>query len=336
MALRRTISKRFFNKTLANYSPAPVIHQNGAKTNFQRELITSSESANDEKGFFRRFLQRRSINQAAAKLPEFLSVPVGEKLREKLWPINYGYSENRIRFDGLTPPENVGGMSVQEAKKILRSARLEKLRSALKKIPANSVEYSEFVKICTDVCENGEQGLECAKMLDDAGNVIVLGNIVFLRPDQVARSMEKLIYETIATPNDSRKQQLREMEKQKELIDRKAESIVRAELYCGLGFMVVQTLGFMRLTFWELSWDVMEPICFFVTSLHFALAYAFFLRTSKEPTFEGFFQRRFKAKQEKLMKVHNFDVQKYNQLCQAFYPNFNESPKFGDFGKCCL
>lgn len=148
--------------------------------------------------------------------------------------------------------------------------------------------------------------------------------------------MEKLIYETIATPNDSRKQQLKEMEKQKELIDRKAESMVRAELYGGLGFMIVQTLGFMRLTFWELSWDVMEPICFFVTSLHFALAYAFFLRTSKEPTFEGFYQRRFKAKQEKLMKIHNFDVQKYNQLCQAFYPNFNESPKFGDFGKFCL
>lgn len=185
MALRRTISKRLFDKKLTNYSPAPVIHQNGAKTNFQRELITSPDSTNDDKGFFRRFLQRRSINQSSGKLPEFFSVPVGEKLREKLWPINYGSVENRIRFDGLRAPENVGGMSVQEAKKILRSARLEKLRSTLKKIPANSVEYSEFVKICSDVCENNEQGLECAKMLDDAGNVIVLGNIVFLRPDQV-------------------------------------------------------------------------------------------------------------------------------------------------------
>ena len=109
-------------------------------------------------------------------------MPVGDKLREKLWPIHFVSSENQIRFD---PPESVSGISVHEARKILRSARLEKLRSTLKQIPANSVEYSQFVKICSDVCENDEQGVECAKMLDQAGNVIVLGNIVFLHPDQV-------------------------------------------------------------------------------------------------------------------------------------------------------
>ncbi|KAM7521093.1 hypothetical protein LguiB_020055 [Lonicera macranthoides] len=132
--------------------------------------------------------------------------------------------------------------------------------------------------------------------------------------------MEKLISQTIANPNDPRKEELVEMEKLKAIIDKKAESLVRGELYCGLGFVVVQTLGFMRLTFWELTWDVMEPICFFVTSLHFAIAYGFFLRTSKEPSFQSYFQRRFKVKQEKLMKTHNFDIEKYNQLCNAFYP----------------
>nr|KAJ0188338.1 hypothetical protein LSAT_V11C900455790 [Lactuca sativa] len=40
------------------------------------------------------------------------------------------------------------------------------------------------------------------------------------------------------------------------LIDQKATSKVRGELYCGLTSLIVQTLGCMRLTFWELSWDV--------------------------------------------------------------------------------
>lgn len=111
------------------------------------------------------------------------------------------------------------------------------------------------------------------------------------------------------------------MERQKEMIDDKARAQVRAELYCGLGFLTIQTLGFMRLTFWELSWDVMEPICFFVTSLHFAFAYLFFIRTSTEPTFQGYFHRRFKAKQERLMKTHNFDIHRYNELCKACYPS---------------
>lgn len=132
--------------------------------------------------------------------------------------------------------------------------------------------------------------------------------------------METLISESVATPNDPRREQLEQMEKQKAIIDQKAKALVRGELYCGLGYLVVQTLGFMRLTFWELSWDVMEPICFFVTTLHFAIAYGFFMRTSTEPTFEGYSHRRFKAKQEKLMKVHNFDVDKYNHLRKLFYP----------------
>ncbi|KAH6765058.1 calcium uniporter [Perilla frutescens var. frutescens] len=123
-------------------------------------------------------------------------------------------------------------------------------------------------------------------------------------------------------PNDPRRAELENLENQKCIIDEKARSLVRGELYCGLSLLMVQTLGFMRLTFWELNWDVMEPICFFVTSLHFALAYGFFLRTSKEPSFEGYFQRRFKVKQNKLMKIHKFDMERYNKLCEAFYPNY--------------
>ena len=132
--------------------------------------------------------------------------------------------------------------------------------------------------------------------------------------------MERMISGSIATPNDPRLKQLQEMEKQKAIIDKKAKAQVQAELICGLGLILGQTLGFMRLTFWELSWDVMEPICFFVTSLHFALGYAFFLKTSTEPTFEGFFRRRFKAKQTKLMASHNFDINNYNELRTICYP----------------
>ena len=158
--------------------------------------------------------------------------------------------------------------------------------------------------------------------MEEVFGLINIWAYLFIGLLQVAKSMETLISQSIATPNDPRREELEQMEKQKSVIDQKAKTLVQGELYCGLGFLVLQTLGFMRLTFWELSWDVMEPICFFVTSLHFAGAYAFFLRTSKEPSFEGYFQRRFKAKQKQLMKTHNFDLEKYNNLCRAFYPNY--------------
>ncbi|XP_009615261.1 calcium uniporter protein 4, mitochondrial-like [Nicotiana tomentosiformis] len=342
MALRRALAKRL-NNTLKR-DPLPSVtgldhsqnHSTPTKTSKISPVPAKSPESIDS-ALFRRFLQKREINHAA-RLPEFLSIPMGDKLREKLRSMNV--TGERIRFEGLAPPapatetadfpaETMGRITVNDARKILRFSQLEKVRSRLREIPMNSISYSKFVEICSEVCSNREQGLEFAKMLDESGSVIVFSDVVLLRPHQVAKSMDKIISESIASSNDPRRRELENMEKQKALIDQKAQSLVKGELYCGLGFLILQTLGFMRLTFWELSWDVMEPICFFVTSFHFALAYGFFLRTSKEPTFEGFFQRRFKVKQKKLIKIHNFDLEKYNKLREAFYPTYYNQPYYG-------
>ncbi|WCJ35294.1 hypothetical protein M5689_016558 [Euphorbia peplus] len=325
MVLRKLFSNRLFHR-----SPAATPHrlpafsspvtglQNAAKMNFHRDYLNSSGTS--DKGFFRPFLYRRAIKQP----PEFL---LGEKLMETIrginvpgekiqqdFPVNSNKKESDCDFFGI---------SVEDARKLLRLTQIEKLKERIEKIPDNSISYFEFVQICVDVCGNGEQGVEFAKTLDECGNVIVLGDIVFLRPQQVAKSMEKIISESIVTPNDPRREELKEMDQQKAIIDQKARAQVRAELYAGLGFLVAQTAGLMRLTFWELSWDVMEPICVFLTSFHFALAYGFFMRTSVEPTFEGYFQSRFKTKQKKLMEIHNFDFHKYNYLVNVFYPSEN-------------
>ncbi|CAI9763698.1 unnamed protein product [Fraxinus pennsylvanica] len=324
MALRRTFANRLFNATNRESSKP----SNAVKAHFHREFITSPDSA--ATGFFRRFLQRRAINNHSSptNLPYFLTLPVGDKLREKLKSLNIP-GDHRLRLDGLSPPlhppaeDDEFGVSVKDVKRVHRFVQLEKVKERLSNIPTSTIPYGEFVRVCDDVCGSRELGMEFSKALDDSGNVIVLGNVVFLRPDQVAKSMETIISQSIAMPNDPRRKELDQLELQKSLIDQKAQSLVRSELYCGLGFLVIQTLSFMGLT-WEFGWDVMEPICFFVTSLHFALAYAFFLRTSKEPTFEGYFRRRFKVKQQKLMKSHNFDIEKYHKLCEAFYPNYSK------------
>ncbi|XP_057793925.1 calcium uniporter protein 4, mitochondrial [Salvia miltiorrhiza] len=313
MALRRSLSKRLFSDTTPQF-PSPIRMHSPSPPPSPAHRHRGSVSPS----FFRRFLQRRALNNHSAPnaLPSILSLPVGDKLREKLKSMSIaGHQLPCLGEDGGLR------VSAADAKRVLRFVKLEVVRERLRNIPATTLPYPEFVRICVDACGCTEMGAEFAKTLDHSGNVIVLGAVVFLRPDQVAKSMEALISQSIAMPSDPRRRELGNLEQQKSAIDEKARSLVRAELYCGLGFLALQTLGFMRLTFWELSWDVMEPICFFVTSLHFALAYAFFLRTSTEPSFEGYFQSRFKAKQHKLIKLHNFDVDRYNKLCEAFYPN---------------
>ncbi|KAL3344571.1 hypothetical protein AABB24_023823 [Solanum stoloniferum] len=153
---------------------------------------------------------------------------------------------------------------------------------------------------------------------------IIKWNVSFIQTFclQVVKTLQSLLPIPVTTnPNDPQMmKELNQMEEEKTAIDRKAESLVRRELWCGLGYFVIQTAAFMRLTFWELSWDVMEPICFYVTSFYCMAGYTFFLRTAKEPSFEGFFQSRFVAKQKRLMKVRNFDLQRYNELKRACYP----------------
>ncbi|CAL1396266.1 unnamed protein product [Linum trigynum] len=337
MALRKLISKRLF----LGRSPSPAVEQsakpNPAKQALLRDSSPSAAADGGPNSNSRRFIHRAALRN---HLPEFLSLPVGERLREKLRLVNV--SDDRLHLTGLnhppppppSPPAKSTssahlGVSIEEARKILRLAQMQKLKARLREIPTSSIPFPDFAQICNQECGNEEQGAEFAKTLDQSGNVIVLGNTVFLRPEQVAKSMESVISQSIGIPNDPRRGLLEEMEKQKAAIDEKARAQVRTELYCGLGFLTAQTLGFMRLTFWELSWDVMEPICFFAASVHFGLAYAFFLRTSTEPTFEGYFRRRFQAKQKKLMKVYGFDLEKYDQLCREL--NHSSCGYYGNF-----
>lgn len=122
-----------------------------------------------------------------AKLPDFLTVPVGDKLKEKLRGMNI--AGDRLRLDELIPlapaTNSTEGISIQDARKLLNLSQMEKLKAELRKIPKSSITFSEFVQICVRGCSNEDQGTKLAKMLDESGNVIVLGNVVFLRPEEV-------------------------------------------------------------------------------------------------------------------------------------------------------
>ncbi|KAF5184471.1 Calcium uniporter protein 2 protein [Thalictrum thalictroides] len=336
MALRRNLSQRLSqitqisssstlnHVTLTTQSPLSskritIPTDSSTKPNNNSSSVPSS-------GFFRRFLQKRELVQSP------MSLPIGDKLIEKFKEIQLSRDITRLHLDGLFPPPpspsetKLDGISIAQAKKILKLAQLETVKSTLRRIPKSSILYSEFVQICKETSGCDHQGLEFAKMLDESGSVIVIKDSVFLRPEQIAKAIEGVIPLPMARQCDPRTiQELERMEKEKFAIDKKAEALVRGELWCGLGFLVLQTAGFMRLTFWELSWDVMEPICFYVTSVYFMASYAFFLRTSQEPSFEGFFQSRFKAKQNRLMREQNFDLEKLKELRRACYPHSSQS-----------
>lgn len=82
--------------------------------------------------------------------------------------------------------------------------------------------------------------------------------------------------------NDIKRQEFRQLKKQKEDIDSKAQKQVRAVLWSGYGLLMTQVEMCFRFTFWDFDWTVMGPITFFAASSFLLADYAYFLVTSSD------------------------------------------------------
>ncbi|CAN6307445.1 unnamed protein product [Urochloa humidicola] len=328
MAFHRTIARRLWaGKNAAASGPAIPKLPAAAPAPPARPPPLPAVDDCPPLAFLRPKLTSVGYSTASVPLPAhcFPALPVGDQLFR------------RLRLDGLVPPpvattattqtpEPAGGVTVEQARKVARAAEMEVARARLRSNPETVVSGSEFAALCADIAGGVEGGRRMARALDESGVVIVLGDVVFLRPDMVAKAIGSAILPAAKqkqlTPAPPRaaageeEAELEAMEARKAAIDAEAAARVRRELWCGLALVAAQTLGFMRLTFWELSWDVMEPVCFYVTSLYFMSGYAFFMRTATEPS-EGFFRARFAARQRRLMRARGFDVHRYNELRQG-------------------
>jgi hypothetical protein len=69
-----------------------------------------------------------------------------------------------------------------------------------------------------------------------------------------------------------------------------------------------------RLTWWEFSWDVMEPISYFLTFGTSIIGYLFYVITKREYTFEILGEETYTRRQLKIYRRNNFDVQKYEEM----------------------
>lgn len=133
--------------------------------------------------------------------------------------------------------------------------------------------------------------------------------------------VRKAVPLALTAENDPVREELKQLVEKKEEIDMLAHKQVRRVLWTGLGCGIVTVGLFFRLTFWEFSWDVMEPIAFFTTSSGIVIGYAYFLFTSRDPTYQDFMKRLFLSRQRKLSKRYNFDVDRYKELqCKCKIP----------------
>ncbi|CAH8612201.1 unnamed protein product [Schistosoma mattheei] len=108
--------------------------------------------------------------------------------------------------------------------------------------------------------------------------------------------------------------QLEPFEKKKSVIAVQAAQRTRWLTWLGLGAMGIQFGLLARLTWWEYSWDIMEPVTYFVGYGTSMAMYAYYVITRQDYTLPQVFDREYLKSFYKSADKSSFDVQRYNEL----------------------
>ncbi|XP_002458678.1 calcium uniporter protein 6, mitochondrial [Sorghum bicolor] len=205
-------------------------------------------------------------------------------------------------------------VTAAEARRLMRLANVEALKRRLG--DGEVIPYADLLRACQDsgAARTRAEAAALAGALDEAGVVLLFRDRVYLQPDKIVDLVRKAMPLALTPENDPGKEELKQLQVQLEDINKLAHKQVRRILWSGLGFLITQVGLFFRLTFWEFSWDVMEPITFFTTTTGLVVGYAYFLITSRDPTYRDFMERMFESRQRKLIQRQNFNLDKYLEL----------------------
>lgn len=110
--------------------------------------------------------------------------------------------------------------------------------------------------------------------------------------------------------------ELQPLEEQRRELIQHAEARTNSLTWVGLGLMSVQFGILARLTWWEYSWDIMEPVTYFVTYGTAIAMYAYFVLTREEYAYPSASDRQRLVTFHKKAKKHRWDVDRYNKLQQ--------------------
>ena len=83
-----------------------------------------------------------------------------------------------------------------------------------------------------------------------------------------------------------------------------------------MAFMVTQFVVFLRLTYVELSWDVMEPISYFAGVFNAILVYIYFMVYKRDFSFDDWSSRMQASYTESAISKKGIDFEKYKKIAR--------------------
>lgn len=141
--------------------------------------------------------------------------------------------------------------------------------------------------------------------------------MVYLHPTQIMAAVRRILpidKEALQIQLEQAESELSIMEKHYRSIQNKARLRSQLANYTFFAALAAQWGILFRLTYWELSWDVTEPIGFFVGGLASMGSLAWFLKTRQDFSFEAMHQRFISDYERREFERSKFDIRKYKAL----------------------
>lgn len=126
-----------------------------------------------------------------------------------------------------------------------------------------------------------------------------------LNQHQPVQHVEKLKLELDL---ETLKQELLPLEKENDRLVGLANRSANRLLWLGLGLMGFQFGGLARLVWYEYSWDIIEPVSYFVTYSSVIAGYAYYLITKQQNNYDVMESRAYRTKLHRLAARERFDI----------------------------
>ncbi|XP_075785835.1 calcium uniporter regulatory subunit MCUb, mitochondrial isoform X1 [Pelodiscus sinensis] len=116
---------------------------------------------------------------------------------------------------------------------------------------------------------------------------------------------------------DRLRDQLVPLEQMKARIATRADARTSRLLWIGLALLSTQGGALAWLTWWVYSWDIMEPVTYFITYGSALAFYAYFVLTKLDYVYPDVKNRQFLHYFYQISRSQHFDVEQYNKLKEA-------------------
>jgi len=188
------------------------------------------------------------------------------------------------------------------------------------------IPFSRFTSICRSHGLQEENEIkDLASTLQRAAKLFLLERengerVLYLNPENLLNHVGLLLRDET---EEEKKAQLDSLRKELAVLDEKLKAIrVRSERSANLkiwGFIcyvICQTSALARLTWWELSWDIIEPVTYFVTMSGVIACMIYVGWTKQEYSHQTFYYGLVAKKEMKLLKAENLSLNDRRDLLQ--------------------